>query len=72
MLRDTIRHIDLSVWPEAALVIFVGVFLLVTIRTIRGSRGLEKQLAAAVLDDGSTVITTARSMNANAPEHAHG
>ncbi|MFI4915362.1 MAG: hypothetical protein ACIAS6_02505 [Phycisphaerales bacterium JB060] len=55
MLSDTIRHVDLSVWPEAALVLFVGVFVLVTLRTIRSGKGYEHAMAAAALDEGSPV-----------------
>ncbi|MEQ8843688.1 MAG: hypothetical protein RIB58_02445 [Phycisphaerales bacterium] len=55
MLSDTIRHVDLSIWPEAALVIFVGVFVLVTLRTLRSGRSYESQMAAAPLDEGTPV-----------------
>lgn len=67
MLSDTVRHIDLSVWPEAALVIFVGVFVLVTLRTLRSGRGMEQQMAASVLDEGTPV-----GFASSAKEHAHG
>ncbi|MEM9065179.1 MAG: hypothetical protein AAGB51_06770 [Planctomycetota bacterium] len=50
MLRDTIRFLDLSVWPELALVIFVGVFLLVSARTLRSKSGFNRAMAAAALD----------------------
>ena len=72
MLSDTIRHLDLSVWPEAALVLFVGVFVLVTLRTIRSSRGLEQQMAAAVLDEGVPVDVTSQGIASNMRERAHG
>lgn len=55
MLPDTIRYVDLSVWPEAALVLFVGVFVMVSIRALRGGRSLAQQMAAAPLDDGLVV-----------------
>ncbi|MEQ9097205.1 hypothetical protein AY599_26485 [Leptolyngbya valderiana BDU 20041] len=57
MLSDTIRHIDLSVWPEAALVLFVGVFVMVTLRTLRAGKAYERAMAAAALDEGVAVAT---------------
>ena len=54
MLRDTIRFIDLSTWPELALVIFMGVFLIVTVRTLRTGRDFNRSMASAVLDGGDT------------------
>lgn len=72
MLSDTVRHIDLSVWPEAALVIFVGVFVLVTLRTLRNGRGLEKQMAAAVLDEGTPVLMDSQTLAVGGGEQAHG
>jgi hypothetical protein len=55
MLSDTIRHLDLSVWPAAALVLFVGVFVFVTLRTLRAGKGYERAMAAAALDEGAPV-----------------
>ena len=66
MLSDTIRHVDLSVWPEAALVLFVGVFVMVTLRTLRSGKGYEREMAAAALDDGAPVAGPLESK-----EHAH-
>ncbi|MFI4881605.1 MAG: hypothetical protein ACIAQU_03355 [Phycisphaerales bacterium JB064] len=67
MLSDTIRHIDLSVWPEAALVLFVGVFVMVSLRTLRAGRGFEREMASAALDDGAPV-----AVHIQKKEHAHG
>jgi hypothetical protein len=67
MLSDTIRHVDLSVWPEAALVLFAGVFVLVSLRTLRGGRADERTLAAAALDEGAPA-----AMSTRIKEHAHG
>lgn len=55
MLSDTIRHIDLSVWPAAALILFVGVFVVVMLRTLRAGRAFERTMAAAALDEGTPV-----------------
>lgn len=60
MLSDTIRHIDLSVWPEAALVLFVGVFVFVTLRTLRAGKGYERTMAAAALDDATPIMVRAQ------------
>jgi|GEM_PF-3588285 len=59
MLSDTIRHIDLSVWPEAALVLFVGVFVVVTLRTLRAGKAYERTMAAAALDEGTPIVVSA-------------
>ena len=69
MLSDTVRHVDLSVWPEAALVIFVGVFVLVTLRTLRAGRGLDNSMAAAALDDGAPAHDL-RAPSGQEPAHA--
>jgi len=72
MLSDTVRHVDLSVWPEAALVIFIGVFVLVTLRTFRANHGLDTQMAAAALDEGTPVATVSQPLAPQGKEHAHG
>jgi len=54
MLSDTIRFIDLSTWPEMALVIFMGVFLITTVRTLRTGRDFNRSMASAVLDGNDT------------------
>ncbi len=65
MLSDTIRHIDLSVWPAAALVLFVGVFVFVTLRTLRAGKGYERVMAAAALDEGTPVVVRAEGEGMN-------
>lgn len=67
MLSDTIRHVDLSVWPEAALVLFIGVFVMVTLRTLRAGRGYEREMAAAALDEGTPAVPS----QLQTKEHAH-
>lgn len=59
MLSDTIRHIDLSVWPVAALILFVGVFVVVTLRALRAGKGFERTMAAAALDEGTPRVVRA-------------
>jgi hypothetical protein len=35
-LSDVIGHLDLAVWPKMALVLFVAVFVAVTVKALRG------------------------------------
>lgn len=46
MIRDTLTHLDLSIYPEVALVIFLGVFAMVSVRALRrgtsGERGTRR------------------------------
>jgi len=51
-LSDLMSNADLTVWPEAAMVIFLGVFALVTLRTLReGTREQRRRLASMPLED---------------------
>lgn len=54
-LSDIMGGLDLTVFPQAALVIFAGVFIVVLARVMGRSRGHELDQAAMLpLDDGST------------------
>jgi len=44
-LSDIMGHVDLSVYPELALVIFVGVFVMVLVRTLRESSKVTDRMA---------------------------
>ena len=37
-LSDVVSHLDLAIWPKMALVLFVAVFVAVTVRALRGSK----------------------------------
>ena len=49
-VSDVVQHADLSLWAEVALVMFLGAFLVVSIRALRGDRTHAKHMAAAALD----------------------
>ena len=63
-LSDLMSHMDLAVWPQAALVIFLGVFFAITWRTFRGM-GVQEQdaLAGLPFDEGAagTAMKAAQS-----------
>ncbi|RMG12755.1 MAG: hypothetical protein D6731_13325 [Planctomycetota bacterium] len=50
-LSDLISHMDLSVFPEVALVIFAGVFVAVSARTLRADRAAFEAAAGLPIDD---------------------
>ncbi len=50
-LVDVLSSVDLSVYPEAAIVIFLGVFLLTTLRVLRRPRTEIERAARLPLDD---------------------
>lgn len=53
---ETMRSADLSLYPIAGLVVFLGVFLLVALRTLRPRRPLDSRaIANLALDDGEPV-----------------
>lgn len=55
-LTDLMSNADLTVWPQAAMAIFIGVFALVTHRTIFVSRREEMDRRAALaLEEGSVI-----------------
>mgnify|MGYP004039736291 CR=1 FL=1 len=49
-VSDVVQHADLSLWAEVALVMFLGAFLVVSIRALRGDRSHAKKMAGAALD----------------------
>jgi len=54
-LTDIMSNADLAVWPQVAMVIFLGVFFLVVVRTLTtGRRSEMRRRAAMALDDGPT------------------
>lgn len=50
-VSDVVQHADLSLWAEAALVMFLGAFLVVTIRALRSDGSHSKQMADTPLRD---------------------
>jgi cbb3-type cytochrome oxidase subunit 3 len=50
-LSDVLGHLDLTVWPKMALVIFLGVFAAVTWRTLRAGRGAVEHAAGLPLEE---------------------
>lgn len=51
MFRDVISHMDLSVYAEVPLIIFVGVFIAVAIRVMRTPKERWQGCADIPLDD---------------------
>ena len=51
-LQDLISHADLSLYPQVALVIFTGVFLVVAMRVWRRPRAAFNHAAGLALEDG--------------------
>ena len=63
-LTDLMSHMDLAIWPQAALVIFLGVFFAVAWRTFKGVGAKEQEaLAGLPFDEGtaSTAMKAAQS-----------
>ncbi|MBL9031731.1 MAG: hypothetical protein JNM80_08485 [Phycisphaerae bacterium] len=53
-LSDIMSQMGLTVWPEAALVIFAGVFVLIVRRVLSRDRAAEMASAARLpLEDGT-------------------
>lgn len=50
-LSDIVGHLDLTVWPKMALVIFLCVFAGVTWRVLRASRDEMARAASLPIDD---------------------
>lgn len=50
-VSDVVQHADLSMWAEAALVMFLGAFLVVTIRALRADSSHAKNMAGTPLRD---------------------
>ncbi len=62
-LSDIMSNAGLSMYAQVALVLFLGVFIAITIRTFAPSnrRALE-EASLLPLDDGTTVAPTARHL----------
>ena len=54
-LSDIVQHAELHLWAELALVIFIGVFLLVSIRVLRTDRTHTRSLAMTPLQDDQPI-----------------
>lgn len=51
-MSDLMSSMDLSIWPQLAMVIFGGVFVLIAIRTMRLTKTeLQNQAERALRDD---------------------
>lgn len=50
-VSDVVQHADLSLWAEAALVMFLGAFLVVTIRVLRQDGSHASSMAQTPLTD---------------------
>lgn len=53
-VSDVVQHADLSLWPQLALVLFVGAFLIVSIRALRTGKTEASAMAGIPLDDDSS------------------
>ena len=56
-LSDIMSFLDLHVWAEIALVIFLGVFVLVVARILCAPRWVTSRIAALPLQDDNGVST---------------
>lgn len=59
-LSDIMSRMDLTVWPIAALVIFVGVFILVMGKLFSRSRSENDRAAAMPLSDDADIAGSGR------------
>jgi cbb3-type cytochrome oxidase subunit 3 len=50
-LSDVLGHLDLTVWPKMALVLFLGVFAAVTWRALRAKRAAVEHAAGLPLEE---------------------
>ena len=51
-LSDIMSRMDLTIWPVSALVIFLGIFVLIAMRTIkRPSEDIRAEASLPLLDD---------------------
>lgn len=51
MVKEVMTLIDLSQWSQLSLLIFAGVFIAVSIRTLLQSNAMTRENACLVLDD---------------------
>ncbi|MGH1346033.1 MAG: hypothetical protein ACRBN8_31000 [Nannocystales bacterium] len=51
MVKEVITLVDLSQWAQLSLLIFAGVFIAVSIRTLFQSNAMTRDQARLVLDD---------------------
>ena len=60
-LSEIMSNADLTIFPKVALIIFIGVFILVTLRTMTMSRRQNvDELARLALDDNDSIGGDAR------------
>lgn len=50
-LTDIVQHADLSVWAEAAMVLFMASFAVIGVRALCSDRGVAEEMAATPLED---------------------
>jgi hypothetical protein len=50
-MSEIMSAMDLSIWPKAALVIFIGVFVMIAWRTLREPRKNVDHYASLPIDD---------------------
>ena len=56
-LTDIMSNAELSTWPQAAMIIFFGVFLLVAIRVLAISDRIEMESRAAIALEDDDLTT---------------
>lgn len=54
MVKEVMTLVDLSQWSQVALLIFIGVFIAVSIRTLLQPRTMTNAQARMVLDDDTS------------------
>ena len=53
-LTDLMSHMDLAVWPKMAMVLFLAVFVAVTVKALRGPKSELDRAAHMPMDDEET------------------
>lgn len=68
-LSDVMQHAALSLWAELALVLFLCVFLVVTVRVLRSDRAYAQEMSSLPLehDDGPVGTTTDDASQGRSP-----
>ena len=65
-LSDIMSNADLSVYPEIAMVIFLGVFLIVGIRILRSDPKEMREIAKSALDDDGSMSSESHDVERSA------
>jgi hypothetical protein len=51
-VSDVVQHADLSIWAEAALILFFAAFVVTAVKALKSDKRLTREMAATPFDDG--------------------